>query len=531
MGILERARTGVALLAALGLVVGAPTQGLATVAPAVAKAKAPAKQPNIIVILADDLGYADVGAYKKGRYRTPNIDRLAQQGVRFTAAYAAAPVCAPSRVGLLTGRYPQRTGFEFNQGPGQRELKEGYGLDPKELTIGKLLQTAGYKTGVVGKWHMGIDDKFYPTNRGFNEFVGLLTAETSYMDPKLPGVHVLPRDMEAAAGANPEGQFRRWPLARIFEGPGRTLVNNETEYLTDYLTDRNVEFIRRNAKSDQPYFLYAAHVAPHSPHMVTKKYYDRFPEIKDEQQRINAAMISALDDGVGAIMAAVQASGEADNTIIVFTSDNGCEDYYAGLCSCEPMRGGKMTHYEGGARIPLVMSWPGKLKAGSTYSGTTSLMDLLPTAMAAAGGELPTDREYDGVDLMPFLSGKSRGQPHDVLIWRRAPLVSIRAGDWKLWEVADKGRMAGQSPWDTPQQAAGRPTPSSGKVSYGSYTLLFNLKDDENETTNLADKNPAKVEELRALIKTWEKDMKPAAWPTARDVTWGVCGVEFTVPI
>ena len=500
MNIFQKARAGMAALAAFGLVVGASAQGPATVA------------PNIVLILADDLGYADVGAYKVNRYKTPNIDKLAKQGVLFTAAYAAAPVCAPSRAGMLTGRYPQRFGFEFNQGPSDREFRGGYGLDVKELTIGNALQSSGYKTGLVGKWHMGIADQFYPTNRGFDEFVGLLTAETSYGDPAQPGVRVWSQDHAAAAAATKDGVFQRWPHAKILDGPGRTPVTGGKEYLTDYLTDRSVEFIERNAKSDKPYFLYAAYTTPHSPHMVAQKYYDRFPEIKDELQRINAAMIASLDDGVGRIMAAVEASGEAGNTIVVFTSDNGCEDYYSGLCSCDPMRGGKLTHFEGGARVPMIVRWPGKLKADAHYSGITSLMDLMPTAVAAAGGHLPADRTYDGVNFLPFVTGEVPGQPHDVLIWRRTPLVSIRAGDWKLWEISDKTRVAGQSP-------------------YGDYTLLFNLKDDENETTNVATQNAAKVNELRALIKDWEKDKKPAAWPTARDVTWGVCGVVFTVPI
>jgi len=512
MNSFQKTCAGMAVLIALSLVVSAPAQGPTTVAPIAEASAKVVRQPNIVLILADDLGYADIGAYKADRYQTPNIDKLAKQGVRFTAAYAAAPVCAPSRAGLITGRYPQRFGFEFNQGPGNREFKYGYGLDAKELTIGNVLQSAGYKTGLVGKWHLGIADPFYPTNRGFDEFVGLLTAETSYGDPAQPGVRVWPQDRVAAAAATKDGVFHRWPHAKILDGPKRMLATDGKEYLTDYLTNRSVEFIERNAKSDKPYFLYAAYTAPHSPHMVAQKYYDRFPEIKDELQRINAAMIASLDDGVGRIMAAVEASGEADNTIIVFTSDNGCEDYTSGLCSCVPMRGGKLTHYEGGARVPMIMRWPDRLAAGTLYSGTTSLMDLLPTAVAAAGGHLPADRAYDGVNVLPFVAGKATGQPHDVLIWRRAPLVSIRAGDWKLWEVSDKNSMAGQS-------------------RYGDYTLLFNLKDDENETTNLATQNTPKVEELRALIKDWEKDKKPAAWPTARDVTWDVCGKVFTVPI
>ena len=512
MKVFQKTRAGMAVLATFGLVVSAPAQVPAAVAPIAQASMKVARQPNIVLILADDLGYADIGAYKAGRYRTPNIDKLAKQGVRFTAAYAAAPVCAPSRAGLLTGRYPQRFGFEFNQGPGNREFRKGYGLDARELTIGNVLQTAGYKTGLVGKWHMGIANQFYPTNRGFDEFVGLLTAETSYGDPAQPGLRVWPPDRVAAAAATKDGVFQRWPHARILDGPSRTPVTDGSEYLTDYLTDRSVEFIERNAKSDKPYFLYAAYTAPHSPHMVVQKYYDRFPEIEDELQRINAAMIASLDDGVGRIMAAVEASGEADETIVVFTSDNGCEDYRSGLCSCDPMRGGKLTHYEGGARVPMIMRWPGKLEAGAVYSGITSLMDLLPTTVAAAGGRLPADRSYDGVDVLPFVVGKAPGQPHDVLIWRRAPLVSIRAGHWKLWEVSDKTGGAEQS-------------------RYGDYTLLFDLKDDQNESTNLAPQNAPKVEELRALIKDWEKDKKPAAWPTARDVTWDVCGRVFTVPI
>jgi arylsulfatase A-like enzyme len=499
-------------LVSAGLVMGG--MAAASVGLVQAKAAQTAAKPNVIVILADDLGYADISSYKIGRFKTPNIDRIGLQGVRFTDGYASAPVCGPSRAGLQTGRYQERFGFEYNNGPAVRDLKEGYGLDTKEITLAQLLKAQGYHTALFGKWHLGMQDQFYPTNRGYDEFIGFLPGQTSYMDPNDPEVH-----LSLAAAAADEGgaaskaetnmrQFTRNALAQIVDGPSKTIVHNEKEYLTDYLGDRDAEFIRANAKTGKPYFLYAAFNAVHAPLMVTKKYYDRFPDIKDDQLRTYAAMVASLDDNVGKILDAVDASGQAKNTIVVFASDNGCAEYYEGMCSCEPLRGGKLSHYEGGTRVPFMIRWPEHYKAGTVYRKVASLLDVLPTAVAAAGGKLPGDRVYDGVDLTPFLTGQKQGDPHDMLVWRRRPLVSIRKGDWKLWESVND---------------------ETGK--YGEYKLLFNLKTDLNETTNVADKNPEKVKELEGLIHQWAKDMTDPKWPSRPPPTFSVCGTPFTLPI
>lgn len=511
---------------------------------------APAPRPNVIMILADDLGYADISAYKIDRFHTPNIDRIGLQGVRFTDGYATAPVCAPSRAGLMTGRYQERFGFEYNDGPGKRDLAEGLGLAIGEVTLAQLLKVSGYHTGMIGKWHLGSQPQFYPMNRGFDEFVGFLPGETSYMDPDQPGVHVSfgplgdnaaklartatdndpdrtieagpqagqPGSGQLGTGQSGRGQrgrgrriadtFRRGALNQIIEGADRHVVHNENEYLTDYFADRATEFIRRRSQSGQPYFLYLAFNAVHSPHMVTAKYYDRFPQIKNHQQRVYAAMIAALDDAVGRVLDTVEASGQGGNTLIYFASDNGCAMYWPGLCSCTPLRGGKLSHYEGGVRVPFMMRWPDRIKPGLVYRNVVSLLDVLPTSVAAAGGKLPTDRIYDGVDLTPYLTGRKAGNPHNMLAWRRLPLFSIREGDWKLWESVDD---------------------KTGK--YGEYKLLFNLKDDLNETQNLADKYPQKVRELEQHIHEWVRGLTDPKWPSRPPNTFSVCGTPFTLPI
>jgi arylsulfatase A-like enzyme len=361
---------------------------------------------------------------------------------------------------------------------------------------------------------MGIQDQFYPTNRGYDEFVGFLLGQTSYIDPDVPGVQVslkvpgVNEDADGLVGSLVKAYLHRQPGNQIIEGPDRRVIHNEDHYLTDYFSDRDAEFIRRSARTGQPYFLYAAFNAVHAPLMVTQKYYDRYPQITDHQLRVYAAMVSALDDAVGAILDAVDSSGQASNTIVVFASDNGCAAYYPGLCSCEPLRGGKLSHYEGGTRVPFMMRWPGHIPSGLVYRQVVSLLDILPTSAAVAGVALPTDRVYDGVDIMPYLTGRKTGTPHDMLIWRRRPLVSIRKGDWKLWESVND---------------------STG--TYGEYKLLFNLRTDLNEATNVAASHPAKVKELEDLIHQWAKDMTDPKWPTKRPITFDVCGTPFTLPI
>lgn len=486
-------------------------------------------KPNIIVILADDLGYSDVSSYEGGRFATPNIDRIGRSGVRFTDGYATAPVCAPSRAGLMTGRYQERFGFEYNGGPAQRDATQGLGLAVGEATLADLLKADGYHTGLIGKWHLGSQEQFYPTHRGFDEFVGFLPGETSYIDPSEPGVHVAygPLGDEAskrsatARSADPDADlgggrrakriadtFRRGRLNQIVEGGDRRIVHNEKEYLTDYFGGRAVDFIRRRSASGEPYFLYLAFNAPHSPHMATAKYYDRFAYIKDHQLRVYAAMIAALDDAVGGVLDAVDASGAASRTLIVFASDNGCAAYWPGLCPCAPLRGGKLSYYEGGIRVPFLMRWPGHIPAGLVYREPVSLLDVLPTSVAAAGAALPKDRTYDGVNLLPYLTGEKRNAPHDMLAWRRLPLYAIRQGDWKLWESAND--RSGQ---------------------YGDYKLLFDLGKDLDETTDLSDRYPQKVTELESSLHEWAKMMADPAWPSRPPPRFDVCGRTFRLPI
>ena len=283
------------------------------------------------------------------------------------------------------------------------------------------------------------------------------------------------------------------------------MVHNEQQYLTEYWADRAVDYIHRNSGGSRPYFLYLAPNATHAPFMVTDKYYNRFPQIKDEGMRTYAGMISALDDAVGRVLKAVDDSGQANNTLIFFMTDNGCAGYIPGICSCQPLRGGKLTHYEGGVRVPFMVRWPAKFKSRQVDHRIVSLLDVFPTSVAAAGGTLPKDRVYDGVNLIPYLTDDKGGTPHNELMWRRTPLVSIRKGDWKLWE-------------------------STG-TEYGTYTLLFNLKSDLNESTNVAAKCPDKVKELEADIKQWAKDLKDPSWPSRPAVTFDVCGTPFTLPI
>ena len=502
-----------------------------------------AAKPNIIVILADDLGHADNSVYPGGRFPTPNLERLARKGVVFMDGYATAPVCAPSRAGLMTGRYPERFGFEYNDGGAKRALREGLGLPVEQITIAQLLKEDGYYTGLIGKWHLGQLSKFYPLNRGFDYFVGFLPGESSYIDPTLPGMQLAFGPLSNATlhqmlGQNAQtdarilkralagyrmvsriknlgrigerlaGSFYRHPMEDIVEGPDHLVVHNEHEYLTDYLTQQAVRFIQKRSRFGKPYFLYLAYNAPHAPLMVTEKYYRLFPQIKNHQERVYAAMIAALDDGVGRVLDAVDKSGEARNTIIFFASDNGCAAYIPGLCTCWPLRGGKLTYYEGGIRVPFIMSWPGHIRAGMTYRQPVSLMDVLPTSVAAAGGKLPADRVYDGVNLVPYLTGKASGEPHPTLFWQAKPLDAVRHGPWKLWETQG---------------------PNTGV--YGKYKLLFNLHDDQDESTNLAKQDPAKVKALEGLIHGWERSLIAPLWPTKHPAHYKVCKRPFTLPI
>jgi arylsulfatase A-like enzyme len=485
----------------------------ATAPPATAVDTAPARRPNVIVILADDLGYGDVGSYGSKMVRTPNIDRLAADGVRFTQGYVTHPVCAPSRAALLTGRYQQRFGWEFN--PVGRDRRGGVSL--KEAFVGQVMKSAGYRTGMVGKWHLGEGPGYHPVDRGFDEFFGITAGATAFITEMQPGDEGhTPRGAEGsyrttaasplAADASEDQQMatvrQRAPIQR-----GKQVVEVK-QYLTDAFTEDAVRFI--GANKDRPFFLYVAYNAPHTPLQATKKYVDRYRHVPDKGQRVYAAMVSAMDDGVGAIRAKLRAEGLERDTLIVFLSDNGCAGYVLGACSNAPLGGFKGTHLEGGVRVPYIVAWPGRVPAGQTDMRQVSSLDIVPTAAALAGAKLP--KGSDGVNLLPYLTGANRATPNPTLYWRAGPNFAIREGKWKLWlvDTAEPGAVAREAPAPTPDGTPYTPP------SQGQHAMLYDLAADIGETRNLAARNPQVVADLKAKLKAWDLGNVPPQWTSMR---------------
>ncbi|MEO6333817.1 MAG: sulfatase [Pyrinomonadaceae bacterium] len=432
-------------------------------------AQAQTRRPNIVVIVADDLGYGDIGSYGGKDIPTPNLDALARDGVRFTDAYVSGPYCSPTRAGLLTGKYPQRFGHEYNILPNSVAAAHAeIGLPVTEVTMADRFKAAGYSTALFGKWHLGSAARFHPMERGFEEFFGFVDGAHSYMSPTV-------------SQRNPLYEGRK-PVA-------------EPAYLTDVLADRAVEYINR--KRTQPFFLYLAFNAVHVPLEATDKYLKRFAHIPDAERRVYAAMLSAMDDGIGKTLDALD-----DNTIVFFFNDNGGPTFAGGRngSSNAPLRGSKRTSWEGGVRVPLIVKWKGHLAAGTTYSQPVIQLDVLPTALAAAGIKFKAN-DLDGVDLLPFLGGKRSARPHEMLYWRTGGIMAIRKGDWKLMRMSDN---------------AFREPPFM--LTDLSQVELYNLKDDISETKNLTSTNPKKVKELAANWTQWTKGLaKPGwVWPPAR---------------
>ena len=503
-------RLRLAAFAALSLAVAA----MAPPATAVDVWKPPAKKPNIIVILADDLGYGDTAVYGSKIVKTPNIDALAADGVRFTQGYVTHPVCAPSRAAILTGRYQQRFGWEFN--PVGRDRNGGVSL--REAFIGQIMKSAGYRTAMIGKWHLGEAAGYQPLDRGFDEYFGTLQGATAYI------THMEPGD-ETYNPPGSEGSFRateRDPLpptatddermAYVREHApirrGRDVVEVKG-YLTDAFTDDAVRFIGEN--KNRPFFLYLAYNAAHTPLQASKKYMDLYRDVPDRGKRVYAAMVSALDDGVGAVRAKLKAEGLEKNTLIIFLSDNGCAGYIQGACSNAPLSGFKGTHLEGGVRIPYIVAWPGQIKGGQVDARMVSSLDIVPTAASLAGARLP--HGTDGVNLMPFLAGGDHGTPNPTLYWRAGNNFAIRDGDWKMW-LADKaaagGGPIGETAAITPDHTPLAPSP------LGQHTMLYDLATDLGEKTNRAAEKPDVVAGLKGKLQTWDKGNIPAQWTSMR---------------
>jgi arylsulfatase A-like enzyme len=411
------------------------------------------RKPNVLVIVGDDMGYADIGVHGCKDIPTPHIDSLAKNGVRCSSGYVSGPYCSPTRAGLMTGRYQTRFGHEFNTGPIGMAKNDAHGLSLKETTFADRMKAAGYATGAVGKWHLGADPPFHPLKRGFDEFFGFLGGAHPYIPDK----------------GSP-----------IYRG---TNVVGEKDYLTDAFGREALAFIDRH--KEKPFFLYLGFNAVHTPMQAADRYLKRFPNIKDKNRQTYAAMMSAMDDAIGVVLAKLREAKLEENTLIFFVSDNGGPPVNAS--SNAPLNGRKATTWEGGVRVPFLVQWKGHLPAGTVYDQPVIQLDILPTALAAAGVSPPADAKFDGVNLLPYLEGKKEGAPHAALFWRFGEQTAVRKGDWKLVNARD----------------------SNGKK-------LFNLKDDIGESRDLSATRPDKVKELQAAWDEWNKGNIPATWGPPR---------------
>lgn len=376
-----------------------------------------ARPPNLIVILTDDQGYQDVGFNGCPDIPTPNIDRIPANGVKFTNGYVSYAVCGPSRAGLMTGRYQDRFGFGRN--PLFAPNDPNQGLPLSEETMASALGRAGYRSIAIGKWHLGAHESQRPLNRGFSEFFGFLTGGHRYF----------PEEWTLDDISGVDSQFAAY-RTRLLRNDERI---NETEYLTDALSREAVRFIEENA--DTSFFVYLAYNAPHAPLQATEKYLSRFEHIEDKKRRTYAAMVSSVDDGVGRVLDKLEELEIADNTIVVFLSDNG-GPYKSNGSVNEPLREGKGSLYEGGIRVPFAMQWPAGVQAGQVYDNPVISLDIFATISALAGVE--PSKPLDGVNLIPYLTGEMEGAPHDHLFWRKfdSGAYAVRSGDLK-WVSAD----------------------------------------------------------------------------------------------
>jgi arylsulfatase A-like enzyme len=419
-----------------------------------ASLQAPPPKPNILLIVSDDQGYADAGFQGSKEIPTPNLDRLAKSGMHCTSGYVTHPFCSPTRAALLTGRYQQRFGHVYNPFYDPADAREGLPLGEKLLP--EHLRGAGYATGWMGKWHLGASPEHAPEHRGFEEGFGFIGGGHHYFNWK-PG----------------KGEYNL-PILRN---------GQEVEVPEHYTTRLGVEaanFEKRHA--DHPWFLYLAFNAPHMPHQPTPERIARFSHIQNRQRARYAAQISLMDDAIGEVLAALDASHQRERTLIFFFTDNGGPVNVGAVNT--PLRGSKGDVFEGGIRVPYLVSWPGRIPAGSTYVQPVSSVDVFATALAVAGARMPTDKVYDSVNLLPHLNGENMSAPHERLFWRTGTgqLAAVRQGDWKLVRQENK-----------PDE-------------------LYNLATDISETKNLAGANPEKIHQLSLALDTWQKPLPPPAF-------------------
>ena len=413
---------------------------------AFATGQTPSTKPNIIVILSDDCGYNEF-SMQGGTIATPCIDSIAANGVRFTNGYVTGCVCSPTRAGLMTGRYQHRFGHEFNFPPRHDET---VGLSLEETTIADVLKSGGYRTIALGKWHLGNYPQFNPCERGFNDFYGFMPAARSY-----------------------------WPLETSTRN--NLMLNREQvilekfDYLTDHLADKAVEYIK--AARGKPFFVYLAFNATHTPMEATEA------DLARANGNTLTAMTFALDRAVGKVLDVLKEEKIEKNTLVIFLNDNGGPGGYDN----RPLRGTKSSLWEGGIRIPFAMQWPNVIPAGKVDDRPVISLDIFSTAMAAAGIEQSPGKPLDGVNLLPYLTGKKMDRPHQVLYWRYADAWAVRENDMKLVVPARQSKQ--KAPF------------------------LFDLSKDISETKDLAAERPDDVQRLKNLYNVWQATHPPIAWP------------------
>jgi arylsulfatase A-like enzyme len=472
-------------------------------------AQSGARPPNIVLIVADDLGYNDLsingGGVAGDAVPTPNINSIAANGINFNRSYAGNATCSPSRAAMMTGRYPSRFGFEFTSVPltfsriiasnksaglhssiyhAEREqgmpAYEAQGMPTTEISLARLLKNSGYRTLHLGKWHLGEDRQVRPNAHGFDQSLGFMAGGSMFLPEDDPQV------VNAQQDFDPIDKFL-WAIAPFGVRFNDSEPFKPASYMTDYLTDEALQAIKANR--EQPFFLYLAYNAPHTPLQTTQADYDALPQIQDHTRRVYGGMIRSLDRNIGRVLAELKQQGLDDNTLVIFTSDNGGANYIGLDGLNHPYRGWKATFFEGGTRVPLFMQWPAKIAAGSRFDEAVSHFDIFATAAAAAKAPLPNDRIIDGVNLLPFVQGKQQGAPHEQLFWRSGAYQAVQAGDWKLQVNATQ-----QLDW------------------------LFNIKEDPTEQHNLARSRPDQVQALKNRLATFNQAQQAPLWPSVLEV-------------
>lgn len=482
--------------------------------------------PNVVIILADDLSKMDVSLYGGQHVHTPHMDAIGQSGVSFEEAYITSPICAPSRAGLLTGRYQQRFGFEIQvheRYPKNRleyfvydnfiatddwqvapldeyaiptfEVMQKQGLPPTEFILSEILKTRGYATACIGKWHLGYNPTAIPSNRGFDYQYGFYEAFSLYAP--IDKDSIINQKLTDFSDPFIWGKGRTGNCAIRRNGE----VIQEDVYLTTKIADETIDFIQKH--KEQPFFAYVPFSSPHTPFQITKDYYDQFSHIQSPKKRVYYAMIKSLDDAVGRIMETIKELGLEENTIIYFLSDNGGAEYTLAADN-SPLKGGKMSNFEGGINIPFMMQWKGHLPEGKSYTNPVSALDIFATTTALADCKLPNDRTFDGVNLMPYLmdSTHKHQTPHDGLFWRSMNHKAVRKGEWKLLRD-DKAKVK----------------------------ELYNLVNDKYEAQNLADSLPQIVKKLEEDYINWEKEMINPRWPRVMDRAYDIDGTTYYFPL